>query len=181
MPTLAESYLTDVAARFRALRESAEQAVAQIDDAALFATLGAAEDNSVAILMQHVGGNLRSRFTGFLTTDGEKPDRDRDGEFETRDGTTRADVERRWRAGWAALDAALAALGPDDLLRTVHVRGEPMTVVQALGRQLAHHASHVGQIILLAKHFAGGAWKTLSIPRGGSAAFNATMPGGRRA
>jgi hypothetical protein len=165
---LAHAYLADVAARFASLRELAERAMAQADDDAFFASLDA-ESNSIAVIAKHVGGNLRSRFTDFLTTDGEKPDRQRDAEFETRD-EMRADVEARWRAGWQVLEGTLASLGPGDLLRTVSIRGEPMTVVQALSRATAHVAQHVGQIVLLAKHAAGPGWQTLSIPRGASAA-----------
>ena len=166
---LARAYLADAAARFASLRELAERAMAQTDDDAFFASLDA-ESNSIAVIAKHVGGNLRSRFTDFLTTDGEKPDRQRDAEFESSRGEARADVEARWRAGWGALEGTLASLRPDDLLRTVSIRGEPMTVVQALSRATAHVAQHVGQIVLLAKHAAGPAWRTLSIPRGASAA-----------
>ena len=166
---LARAYLADAAARFASLRDQAERAMAQADDDAFFATLDA-ESNSIAIIAKHVGGNLRSRFTDFLTTDGEKPDRERDAEFESSQGERRADVEARWAEGWRALETTLASLGPADLLRTVSIRGEPLSVVQALSRATAHVAQHVGQIVLLAKHAAGPGWRTLSIPRGASAA-----------
>ena len=168
--SLAEDYLADVAARFDAIRTQAERAAAQVDDDAFFATLDA-DENSIALLMKHMGGNLRSRFTDFLTSDGEKPDRDRDAEFERRDGDTRAAILARWEEGWRALAAALRSLAPDDLQRTVTIRGEPHSVLQALSRQLAHQAGHAGQVVLLAKHWAGGGWQTLSIPRGKSAEF----------
>lgn len=178
---LAAAYLAEARSRFTKTREQVERAAAQVDDAAFFATPGA-EDNSIAVIMKHMGGNLRSRFTDFLTSDGEKPDRDRDAEFEIAAGETRAKVEARWREGWDTLFAALDALTPDDLGRTVLIRGEPHTVLQALERQQTHHAYHAGQIVLLAKHLAGADWKTLSIPRGQSKAFNAAMasaPAGR--
>jgi len=167
---LATEYLRDLAERFKSLRRLSERAAAQVSDDAFFAAPDA-ETNSIAINLKHVGGNLRSRFTGFLTTDGEKPDRDRDGEFIVAPGETRADIEASWSAGWSALEGALASLTPDDLLRTIHIRGEAHTVLGALSRSLAHTAGHTGQITLLAKHYAGGAWQTLSIPRGQSKTF----------
>lgn len=161
---LGRAYLEDVAARFAALRDLAERAVVQVDDASFFAPLGD-ESNSIAVLMKHVGGNLRSRFTDFLTSDGEKPDRDRDGEFVTAASDTRERVEAAWSAGWRALEWTLASLEPEELLRTVTLRGDAISVLQALSRALAHVAQHVGQIVLLSKHAAGHRWRTLSIPR----------------
>ncbi|HYD55129.1 MAG TPA: DUF1572 family protein [Gemmatimonadaceae bacterium] len=161
---LGRAYLADLAARFSTLRDVAERAIAQVDDGALHDALDA-ESNSIAVLMAHVGGNLASRFTDFLTTDGEKPDRDRDGEFDLPGTESRARLEARWSAGWRALEWSLATLEPADLLRTVTIRGEPLTVFQALSRALAHVAQHVGQIVLLAKHAAGPRWRTLSLPR----------------
>jgi hypothetical protein len=159
-----------IAGEFRRYRGLAEGALAQVgDDAALHRALGA-DDNSIAVIMQHVGGNLRSRFTDFLTSDGEKPWRDRDGEFVDA-GATRADLLARWNAGWDALHAALAALGPDDLARTVTIRGQPLTVEEALQRAVAHTAYHVGQIVLLARWIVGERWTSLSVARGGSAAY----------
>lgn len=168
------AYLQDVAERLGTLRQTAERAAAQVDDRAFFAAPDA-ETNSIAINLKHVGGNLRSRFTDFLTSDGEKPDRDRDGEFVITEADTRAGVEEGWRRGWEMLESALAALTADDLLRTVRIRGEPHTVIGALNRQVAHVANHTGMIVLLAKHYAGPAWRTLSIPRGGSRPFNERM------
>lgn len=162
-------YLADVKARFESIRTQAERAAAQVDDAAFFAPLGA-DENSIALLMKHMAGNLRSRFTDFLTSDGEKPDRDRDAEFEQASTDSRAAVLGRWTDAWRILFDALDHLGPGDLARTVTIRGEPHTVIQALSRQLVHHAQHAGQIVLLAKHAAGAKWQTLSIPRGQSAA-----------
>jgi hypothetical protein len=168
--TLARHLLADSEASFRKQKELAERALAQVDDDAFFRALDA-ESNSLAVLVQHVAGNLRSRFRDFLTTDGEKPDRHRDGEFELAAGALRAELMARWEAGWAILFETLASLAPADLLHTVTIRGEPHTVVQALDRALAHYAQHAGQIVLLAKHWAGPAWKTLSIPRGRSREF----------
>ena len=171
---LAIAVIAEFRDRFRAQRALAEKAVAQVDDRGMFTTLDG-ESNSIAVLMQHVGGNLRSRFTDFLTTDGEKPDRDRDGEFLTIVGQTRVDVMARWETGWRALERTLETLRAEDLLHTVTIRGEPMLAVQALGRALAHVAQHAGQVVLLARHQAGERWQTLSIPRGHSAAFEAAL------
>ena len=173
---LAAALLAEYRDRFRAQRTLVERAIAQVDERALFATLDA-ESNSIAIILQHMGGNLRSRFTDFLTSDGEKPDRDRDGEFLTIAGAARADIEARWNVGWQVLTRTLESLTPADLLRTVTIRGESMLVVQALGRSLAHMAQHAGQVVLLAKHLAGERWQTLSIPRGQSAAYEAALRG----
>lgn len=168
--SLATLYLADVKARCDTIRTLAERAAAQVDDAAFFAPLGA-EENSIALLMKHMAGNLRSRFTDFLTSDGEKPDRNRDAEFEQSPADSRAAILARWNEGWRILFAALDTIAPGDLTRTVTIRGEPHTVIQALSRQLVHQSQHAGQIVLLAKHAAGVRWKTLSIPRGQSAAF----------
>lgn len=163
------AYIADLAERLKGLRRNAERAAAQVDDRGFFAAPDA-ETNSIAVNMKHVGGNLRSRFTDFLTSDGEKPDRDRDGEFIV-DGETRAEVEAAWARGWEILEGTLASLAADDLLRTIQVRGESMTALSALNRALAHLAGHVGQITLLAKHYAGPEWQTLSIPRGQSKTY----------
>lgn len=172
---IAETYIADMRARFGSVRSMAEGAFAQTSDDAFFRTLDGAEDNSIAIIVKHMAGNLRSRFTDFLASDGEKPDRDRDGEFEVREGDTRDEIMQQWNMGWVTLLGVLETLTPELLANTVTIRGEAHPVVSALDRQLSHHAYHVGQIVLLAKHFAGSAWKTLSIPRGGSNAFNAEM------
>lgn len=160
------TFLTDVRAVFGQQRELAEAALAQVDDDAFFA----ADDdaNSLAVIAKHVGGNLRSRWTDFLTSDLEKPDRNRDGEFVT-DADTRADVMRTWQAGWSALTETLESLLPDDLARTVLMRGQPLTAQQALLKSLAHTAHHCGQIVQAAKARAQGDWKTLSVPRPGEA------------
>jgi hypothetical protein len=171
---IAAAYLAETRSRFGKTKEGVERAIAQVDDAAFFTTLGA-EDNSIAIIMKHMAGNLRSRFTDFLASDGEKPDRNRDTEFEIGAADTRASIEAAWQAGWRTLFEVLDGLRPEDVSRTVHIRGEPHSVLQALERQQTHHAYHAGQVVLLAKHHAGQAWRTLSIPRKGSAAFNESM------
>jgi hypothetical protein len=164
---VATAYVQEVRTRFHLLKEQAERAVAQVPPDRFFAALDT-ESNSIGLLMKHIGGNLRSRFRDFLTTDGEKADRNRDAEFEREPGDTIDSVMALWNEGWAHLSNALTGLRPDQLLSTVHVRGEPLSVMQATQRALAHVAGHVGQIILLAKHAAGPGWRTLSIPRGGS-------------
>ena len=162
-------------ARFADQRRLAELALAQTSDAAFFAPLGGVDP--MAVQVKHVSGSLRSRFTDFLTTDGEKPDRDRDREFVVGRGDTREALTAAWDDAWDNADASLGALTPTDLGRTVTIRAEPHTVLEALLRALAHVAYHAGQIVLLAKHHAGGDWRTLSVPRGESEAFNARMRG----
>lgn len=165
-------YLHDVKVQFRQLKDLAEGALAQVRDEDLFATLDP-ESNSLAILMQHMAGNLRSRWTDFLRSDGEKPDRDRDAEFVLSAGTTREELFERWEEGWRCLFQALSALSEEDLALTVLIRAEPHSVIKAINRQLTHYGYHVGQIVFLAKHLASDHWKTLSVPRGGTRAFNA--------
>jgi hypothetical protein len=160
----------DFRTEYERYRFLGERAMAQMSDAALNA-LPAPDANSAAMIARHVGSNLASRFTDFLTTDGEKPWRDRDGEFETRE-YGRGDVERVWRDGWTVLSEQLARLTDDDLPRTVTIRHQPLTVHAALSRSLSHMASHVGQLVLLGRIHAGSDWQTLSIPRGKSAAVN---------
>lgn len=155
--------LSDVLREFTNQRQLAERAMQQIDDEQFFRTLGD-EENSVAIIVKHVGGNLRSRWTDFLSTDGEKPDRDRDSEFETQ-AESRQRIMDAWEQGFGALENTLRALTPADLLATVEIRGEELSVVRALNRSIAHTAQHVGQIIMLAKHVRGREWETISIPR----------------
>ena len=167
---LASHYLDEVRRQFRGHKRLAEGAMAQLQDEELFATLDP-ESNSVAILVRHLAGNMRSRFTDFLATDGEKPDRHRDQEFEMTPGTTRADVMRWWEEGWARVFGAIGELKPEDLMRSITIRGEPHTVLQAINRQVAHYSAHVAQIIFLAKHLRSSEWKTLSIPRGKSEEF----------
>jgi hypothetical protein len=159
-----QHFLDDCLFQLRALKTQADKAMAQVEDAQFFALLDP-DANSIALIVKHVAGNMRSRWTDFLTTDGEKPDRHRDSEFERDAGDTRAKIMARWDAGWDLLFTTIMALGPADVGRTVTIRGEPHTVVQAINRQLSHYSAHVGQIVLLAKHYAGPKWKTLSIPK----------------
>jgi uncharacterized damage-inducible protein DinB len=160
-------YLRDLAFTFRYHKSVADRAIAQIADEELHMLVDG-EANSIAIIMKHVAGNLRSRYTDFLTSDGEKPDRNRDSEFEMPEQAPRAELLDAWdRAFGLALDT-VGALQPDDLARTVYVRKEPFTVVEALNRSVTHTAYHAGQIVLLAKHFAGRNWKTLTIAKGKS-------------
>lgn len=173
--SIAETFLADMHARFIQLRATADSALRQTNDEDFFRPLGAVEDNSIAIIVKHMAGNLRSRFTDFLTSDGEKPDRDRDGEFELRGGDSRDAIMEAWEAGWETLFNALGTLAAHDLTRTVFIRGEPHPVIGAIGRQLSHQAYHVGQIVLLAKHYAASDWHTLSVPRGRSPAFTAEL------
>jgi hypothetical protein len=166
-----ETYLDLAVRELRRLQGLAEKAMAQVDDDDFFATLGD-DENSIAIVVKHLAGNLRSRFRDFLTTDGEKPDRNRDGEFVITPEDTRQALLAAWQEGWHILFAALEPLAAADLGRTVTIRGEPLTVLQAVTRQLTHYAYHVGQVVLLARHHAGGRWESLSIPRGRSTEFN---------
>lgn len=160
------TYLTDIRRTFRNYKALADAAVAQVDDAALTVPLDP-DGNSIAVILQHVSGNLRSRFADFLTTDGEKPDRNRDREFELQ-SSSRATVLERWDQSWTLTLGAIDGLTPDDLARIVHIRGEAFSVVEALNRAASHTAYHVGQIVFLAKHFQGPRWKSLSVPKGKS-------------
>ena len=157
-------YLEDFVAQIDRHKKLAEGAVAQLTDEDLFRTIDP-ESNPVAVIMRHVAGNLRSRFTDFLTTDGEKANRNRDGEFEMPQGTTRETVEADWENAFRTFTAAVAALRPEDLTRDVVIRGERLSVTQALQRAITHLAYHIGQIVFLAKHLRSSAWRTLSIPR----------------
>ncbi len=162
--TAGAAFLAESLAGFRTLKDQAERALAQADDRAFFASLDDGS-NSLAVLVAHVAGNALSRWSDFLTSDGEKPGRDRDGEFDLVPGLSRAALMARWEAGWRTLFDAVTPLSPDDLARVVTIRGEPHTVLQALLRQTRHYAYHVGQIVQLAKHFRGADWQTLSLPR----------------
>ncbi len=165
-------YLQDVVEQFRQLKSLADRAMAQVRDEDIFATLDA-ESNSLAVLIQHMAGNMRSRWTDFLTSDGEKPDRNRDSEFVVARGTSRADLQARWEEGWRCLFQTLTALSEEDLALTVLIRAEPHSVIKAINRQLTHYGYHVGQMVFLCKHFASDHWRTLSVPRGRSREFNA--------
>lgn len=167
---LTNSYLTDSIALFRHYKGLAERAMAQVGDEQLF-TLLDKESNSIAITVKHMAGNMRSRWTDFLMSDGEKPDRQRDLEF-IAPPKTRAALMSMWEEGWGILFATLESLTDADMTRTVTIRGEAHSVMQAINRQVAHYSHHVGQIVLLAKHLSGPRWKSLSVPRNRSAEFN---------
>ena len=174
MPTptpFADHYLDNTRRELRKMKAQVDRALAQVSDDQIFAPLDT-ESNTLATLMKHMAGNMRSRWTDFLTTDGEKPDRHRDTEFEIPAGTTRADVVADWESGWSVLLASIDALTPPDLDRTVLIRAEPHTVPEAIQRSLLHYAYHAGQIVLLAKHWCGAGWQTLSVPTGKSEEFN---------
>jgi len=175
MTTLGAHYLEEMKRQFRGYNRMGEAALAQLEDADLFVALDP-ESNSVAALVKHIAGNARSRFTDFLTSDGEKPDRFRDREFEISANTTRDDVMRWWEQAWSHVFSTLDALKPEDLQRTVTIRQEPHTAMQALNRALAHYAQHVGQIVFLAKHLRSSKWQTLSIPRGKSEDYKVAAP-----
>ena len=167
----------DLARReFARLKALAERAMAQIDDDRFFAAPGA-EDNSIAVIVKHLAGNARSRWRDFLTSDGEKPDRHRDQEFEIAGQDSRAQLMTAWETGWGLMFDALRPLGVSDLDRTVTIRGEALTVRQAITRQLTHYAYHVGQIVYVARHHAGASWTSLSIPKGQSEQFNRNPAG----
>lgn len=166
--------LGSVRSEFLRYKLLAEQAIEQVRDDEL-SVQGEGEPGAITTICWHVGGNLRSRFTDFLTSDGEKPDRNRDMEFVIEANTTKQDVLDYWERGWACVFAAIEPLQPEDFEKTVMIRGEPHTVVQAINRQLTHYSYHIGQIVFLAKHFRSTNWTSLSIPRNQSAAFNSSL------
>jgi Protein of unknown function (DUF1572) len=173
-----DSYLKDSLALFRHYKQLAERAMTQCPDAGLFATLDR-ESNSIAVTVKHMAGNMRSRWTDVLTTDGEKPDRNRDAEFED-PPRTRAELLDVWEEGWRRVFGALEGMSDADMTRTVTIRGEAHSVTQAINRQMAHYAYHIGQIVGLSKHFGSADWKALTIPRGQSTAFTSDVQAGRR-
>ena len=163
------AYLRDVVRTFKNYKALGEGAIAQVlADADLHKQVDP-DSNSIAVIVKHVAGNLRSRFTDFLTTDGEKPDRNRDGEFEMPERVSRDRVLEWWNEGFGTVLASIEALTPEDLDRTVFIRGEAFLVVEALNRSATHTAYHVGQIVYVARHLASPNWKSLSIPKGKSA------------
>jgi hypothetical protein len=166
-----ESYLEAARREFRRLKRLADAALAQLDDRELLLPLGAG-DLSAALLMKHFAGNMFSRWRDFLTTDGEKPDRDRDSEFVISLADTRERLTERWDGGWSCLFETLDTLREEDLARTVLIRREPHSVLQAIQRQLTHYAYHTGQIVLAAKCLVGPRWQTLSVAKGQSRSFN---------
>jgi len=171
------SCLKDSVDLLRYYKRLGDRAMAQASDEALFATLDN-ESNSIAIIVKHLAGNMRSRWTDFLTSDGEKPDRDRDSEFEA-PPKTRAELLELWESGWKLAFDALASLTDADLSRTAYIRTEAHSVMQTIHRQVAHYSYHIGQIVYLAKHFAGPDWNALTIPRRKSADFNAKVAAGK--
>jgi hypothetical protein len=172
------SYLDDVRPLFAHYKKMGEAAMAQVSDGDLTVTLDP-EMNSLALIVKHMAGNMRSRWIGFPDADGEKPDRNRDTEFEA-PPATRAEVMKLWEEGWACMFTALDPLTDADLSRNTFIRGERHSVLQAINRQLAHYSYHVGQIVFLAKHLQSTDWKSLSVPRGHSAGFNADVAAGRK-
>jgi len=177
MTEIAQHYLEEIHRQMRGHKRAAENAMAQLEDRDFFTVIDP-EANSIAILVKHIAGNARSRFRDFLTSDGEKPDRFRDQEFEVTPQTTREEVLRWWEQGWSQVFTTLDSLKPEDLGRTVTIRQEPHTVLQALNRALAHYAQHIGQVVFLAKHLRSSQWKTLSIPRGKSEEYKTASPKG---
>jgi Protein of unknown function (DUF1572) len=175
---LTTSYIEDSLGLFRHYKRLAERAMEQVTDEQLFATLDP-EANSIAIIVKHLSGNMRSRWTEFLTTDGEKPNRDRDSEFVDPPATRKAIMDG-WEDGWARLFQALESLTEADLARTVTIRGEPHSVMQAINRQMAHYPMHVGQMVMLAKHFASDRWQSLSVAKNQSAEFARQVAVGER-
>lgn len=164
------SYTQDSLALFRYYKKLAEGAMEQVTDDQLFVRLDD-EMNSIGLIIKHMAGNMRSRFTDFLTTDGEKPDRNRDSEF-VEPPRTRAALMEAWNEGWQRVFDALEPLTDADLERKVTIRGEPHSVMQAINRQIAHYSYHCGQIVFLAKHFRASEWRSLTVPRNKSADFN---------
>ena len=171
---IVQNYLEDALSSLRSYKKLAEKAIAQLKDEEFFVTLDQ-ESNSVAVIMKHMAGNMFSRWTDFLTTDGEKPNRNRDMEFVIEPQTSKDDVIDYWERGWKCVFDALEPLRPEDLEKKVTIRGEEHTVVQAINRQLTHYSYHVGQIVFLAKHFRSAEWTSLSVPRNRSAEFNASL------
>ena len=169
---VSKHYLEEARRQMEGYKRLGEGALSQLSDQEFFVALDP-EANSIAVIVKHIAGNMRSRFTDFLTTDGEKPDRNRDQEFELTPATTRAEVMRWWENGWAVVLSALNSLKSEDVMRTITIRNEPHTVLQAINRQIAHYAQHIGQLVFLAKHFRSSEWKTLSIARGKSKDFKA--------
>lgn len=173
-----DSYLKDSVSLFQYYKRLGENALAQCPDNGLFATLDE-ENNSIAVVVKHMAGNMLSRWTDFLSSDGEKPSRNRDAEFEE-PPKTRAEVLDLWDAGWKCMFTALEGLNDASMTQTVKIRGEEHSVMQAINRQVAHYSYHVGQIVMLAKHFAGANWKALTIPKKKSGEFNADVAAGKK-
>jgi uncharacterized damage-inducible protein DinB len=167
---IAQNFKEDAFSSFTTYKRLAERAIEQVTDEQFFHQIDAGS-NSIAVMVKHIAGNLRSRWTDFLTTDGEKPDRHRDTEFELNEDS-RASLMSYWSSAWQTLFDAIEPLTPADLSRTVIIRGEPHTVVEAINRQLTHYSYHIGQIVFLAKHLRSTTWKSLSVPKGKTEEFN---------
>lgn len=168
--TIENFYLKSICGQFREYKALSEKAIAQVPDSEFFSAVNI-DSNSVAVLVKHMAGNLRSRWRDFLTTDGEKEDRDRDNEFIIKPSDTRESLMTAWDTGWAIALASLEDLKSNDLMKTITIRSEPQSVIEAINRALNHAAYHAGQFALLAKQYAGPDWKTLSIARGNSSEF----------
>lgn len=167
-------FLKDAILQFRKLKDLAENALDQVIDKDFFTMLDD-ESNNIAIILKHVAGNMRSRWTDFLTSDGEKSDRNRDQEFILKPEDTRSNIMQKWEDEWKTVFDALEPLKPRDLDKTVFIRCEPHSVIESINRQLTHYAYHIGQIVFLAKHFSKSKWQSLSIPKGKSEEFNIKM------
>jgi len=170
---LAAHFLATSLDRFGGLKSTADAAIAQLEDAQLH-EVPFEDGNSIVVLMKHMAGNMRSRWTDFLTTDGEKPDRHRDAEF-VDDLESRKDLDALWEGGWETLLGAIRALDEEDVTKTIYIRKEPHSVVEAIQRQIAHYGYHVGQIVQVARALKGADWVSISIPRGASGSYNETM------
>lgn len=168
--TFIGTYKQDALDSFRNYKKLADRAIGQVSDEEFFAAIDP-ESNSIAVIVKHIAGNLHSRWKDFLTTDGEKPDRNRDTEFEMI-GDTRASLMEFWELGWRTLFDAIEPLTEEDFSKTIPIRGEPHAVVEAINRQLTHYSYHIGQVVFLAKHLRSSDWKTLSVPRNRSTEFN---------
>ncbi|HWY97843.1 MAG TPA: DUF1572 family protein [Bacteroidia bacterium] len=175
----ANHYLETTKKTFLQYKKMAEAAMAQLSDEQI-SWAPSPESNSIAVIVKHLWGNMLSRWTNFLTTDGEKDSRDRDAEFEATDISTRTQLMEKWEEGWKCFIDCSNSLKPEDLDKVVKIRGEDHTVIQALQRQLAHYSSHIGQIVYLAKMQKDKDWETLSIPKGQSKQFNANMMGNKK-
>jgi hypothetical protein len=171
----AAHYLSDAIHQFHNLKALADGAMAQINDQELFTALDE-EANSIAVLLKHMAGSMQTRWAGFPATAEDAQSRDRDSEFMVTKEDTKAGLIERWETGWQYLFAALEPLTPADLAKTIHIRGKPLSVLEAINRQLTHYAYHVGQVVFLAKHFRSDAWQSLSIPRGKSHEFTTAAP-----
>lgn len=173
------AFLKDSMSQFRKYKKMAEDAMAQVSEQDFF-KLPDNESNNIALIVKHMAGNMRSRWRDFLTSDGEKPDRHRDTEFEIYDDDSRETLMKRWEEGWKFTFEAIKPIDEADLSKTIYIRDEPHSVLEAINRQLTHYAYHVGQIVYLAKHFAGPRWKSLSVPKGKSKEFEVNKRGEMR-